>query len=77
MNTAAMCICPDGRNHVDCEKHRCLEIRHTLDTPIWIELAWEMDLNWASSADALFRQWDQLPLWKFDRHPLSRESSGA
>ncbi|AMU26547.1 Uncharacterised protein [Mycobacteroides abscessus] len=72
MDTTDVCTCPDGRNHVDCQEHRCSDIRQALDTSIWIELAWEMDLNWAGNAGELFWQHGRIELWTFDQPPTEK-----
>lgn len=63
MDVFTECICLEGRKNVDCQQHQCTQIREILDTPIWIELAWEMDLNWEGSAGELFWQHGRLSLW--------------
>lgn len=62
-----LCTCPPSRNGIDCPDHVLNNpaVRpYMLAHPIFIQVAWDLDLNWAAEPmDRLFWQHDRIEGW--------------
>ena len=59
------CTCAENRNDPLCGHSQHAQAHSARTEPIWAQLAWEMDLNWNSSAYDLFWQHNRLAMWPF------------